>query len=225
MIFFRRNIHESVLNAFNQITFNVVIVVAILGCTPTQTEESISVADNTEIESMFLKDIEIRELDAKTDTVILERYDRVHRNRIFEMLANKLVVTPMDQYRAALILQHTAGKFCDGQLTSVSPENFLLAYHLSSSALASLKAQKDTTIIKKYNFPRMVALNYDRYLLYTNGYQKYGTQFVFDEQTGEMLLAPIDTTLATDEERKQYNVSTLKELMLQHKMKPLANTE
>lgn len=28
-----------------------------------------------------------------------------------------------------------------------------------------------------------------------NGYQKLGTQFIFDDETGEMLLVPIDITL------------------------------
>jgi hypothetical protein len=216
---------RSIYSMFKLIVFLIGIPLCIMNCSGKKAEPQVNVADNAEIEAMFLKDIEIRELDARTDTVVLERYDQVHRNKIFEMLANKMVITPMDQYRAALILQHTAGKFCEGQLTSVSPENFLLAYHLSSSALASLEAQQDTLTINKHNFPRMVALNYDRYLLYTNGYQKYGTQFVFDDQTGEMLLAPIDTTLATDKERQKYHVKPLKELMLEHKLKPLPVTE
>jgi hypothetical protein len=115
----------------------------------------------------------------------------------------------MDKYRAALILQHTAAKICDGQLTSLSPENFLLAFHLSSSALNELKALNDSITIKKECIPRMVALNYDRFLLFSVGYQKYGTQFVFDDVTGDMLLAPINTTLTNDEDRKQYQVETL----------------
>lgn len=57
----------------------------------------------------------------------------------------------------------------------------------------------------------MAALNYDRYLLYTKGYQKYGTQRVFDDE-GNEFIAPIDTILATDEERMKYNVESLLEL-------------
>jgi hypothetical protein len=139
------------------------------------------------------------------------------------MLANNQIITPMDKYRAALILQHTAGKICDGQLTSMSSENYLLAFHLSSSALDQLKVKNDTLTIKKYFVPRMVALNYDRYLLYTNGYQKFGTQFVFDDKTGEMLLAPVDTTLTNDEERREYNVESLQYLLSKYKMKPMSS--
>lgn len=220
----KRPIKNSVIRTHGPITYLAAIqtiALFIMSCTAKQPEAESILADNPEIERLFLKDVEIRELDEKTDTVVLERYDKQHRNRIFEMMAKRQVVTPMDKFRAALILQHTAGKMCGGELTSISPENFLLAYHLSSSALAELKQQKDSVTLSKQNFPRMIALNYDRYLLYTNGYQKYGTQFVFDDQTGEMLLAPIDTTLASDEERIEHQVKPLKELLLQHKMKPM----
>jgi hypothetical protein len=177
--------------------------------------------DNKTLEVLFKKDIEIRELDEKTDTVILENYDKVHRNKVFEMLAKNEIKTPVDKFRAALILQHTAAKICDGKLTSISSENFLLAYHLSSNALETLNLRNDTISLKKANYPRMVALNYDRYLLYAYGYQKFGTQFVFDEKTNEMILAPIDTTLSNDIERKKYNVESLEYLLKKYKLKPL----
>lgn len=54
--------------------------------------------------------------------------------------------------------------------------------------------ENDTLTIRKENIPRIVALNYDRYLWFKFGYQKFGTQFMFDDQTGEMLLVPIDMT-------------------------------
>lgn len=133
---------------------------------------------------MYQRDIEIGELDARTDTVNLEQHDKIHRDKIFEILAQNKVITPMDKYRAALILQHTAGKICDGQLTSESAENFLLAFHMSTSALNQLKLENDTLTIKKYSVPRMVALNFDRYLLFSKGYQKLGTQFTFDDKNG-----------------------------------------
>lgn len=203
------------------LTYVLIALVTLLSCKEAQEEKRVKPIDNPEIEQLFLKDIEVRELDARTDTVILENYDKVHRNRIFELLATGQVKTPLDKFRAALILQHTAGKLCEGELGSVSPENYLLAYHLSSAALQELKAANDTASLKKENFPIMVALNYDRFLLYTEGYQKYGTQFVFDAAIGASLLAPIDTTLATDEERKKLNVEPLSELLSKHKMKPM----
>ena len=192
-----------------------------VACKSQQMLKVVRVEDNLTIKNMYRRDIEIRELDAKTDTVNLEEYDKVHREKIFEMLASNQVITPMDRYRAALILQHTAAKMCDGQITSISSENFLLAYHLSSAAWSQLKLKNDTITIIKNNIPRMVALNYDRYLLFTRGFQKFGTQFVFDDKTGDMLLAPVDTTLSNDEERIKYNVESLSSLLSKYKMKPM----
>ncbi len=193
------------------------LVLVILSCTANSDEKH----DNQLIEKLYQKDIAIRELDARTDTVNLEAYDKKHREQIYQLLAANKVVTPKDKIRAAWILQHTAAKICEGELTSISPENFLLAFQLSSAALEDLTRQNDTATIKSLQVPRIIALNYDRFLLFTSGYQKYGTQFVFDDNTGEMLLAPVDTTLATDEERKRFNVEPLNQLRGKYKMKPL----
>jgi len=203
-------------------SFVVLLLVVSVRCSY-KTKEVIQIEDNPLIKQLYNKDIEIRELDAKTDTVNLEDYDKVHREQIFQLLAENRVVTGMDKIRAAWILQHTAAKFCDGELTSISPENFLLAYQLSSTSLSQLEMEKDTVTIRKENIPRIVALNYDRYLLFTFGYQKFGTQFVFDDKTDEMLLAPIDTTLSSDEERKKYNVEPLSVLLNKYKVKSTPN--
>jgi hypothetical protein len=200
---------------------SLLLSIAFAGCSTTKQKQVIANEDNPLIEKMYKKDIEMRELDAKTDTVNLESYDKVHREQIFQLLSENKVITPKDKIRAAWILQHTAAKICDGELTSLSPENFLLAYKLSSSALSMLENKNDTATIRKQNIPRIIALNYDRYLLYTFGYQKFGTQFVFDDQTGEMLLAPIDTKLATDEERRKHQVEPLSLLLKKYKMKPM----
>lgn len=193
----------------------------IIACSTDDSESQILKKDNPVIQDIYLKDIEIRELDAKTDTVNLEAYDKVHRETIFQLLAENKVVTSKDKMRAAWILQHTAAKICEGEVTSMSPENFLLAYKLSSMALSQLEAEGDTSTIRKENISRVVALNYDRYLLFTKGYQKFGTQFVFDDKSGEMLLAPIDSSLSNDAERAKYYVEPLKILMQKYKMKPL----
>lgn len=194
-----------------------------VGCSDNSQRKEMKQQDNPLIKTLYEKDIEIRKLDALTDTVNLENYDKVHREQIFQLLAENKVITARDRIRAAWILQHTAAKFCEGELTSISPENFLLAYKLSSSALAQLEKENDTLTIRKENIPRIVALNYDRYLLFTFGYQKFGTQFVFDDKTEEMLLAPIDTTLSNDIERIKHNVDPLNTLLSKHKMKPLPN--
>ncbi|MBN8650585.1 MAG: hypothetical protein J0L67_04120 [Cytophagales bacterium] len=128
-------------------------------------------ADSHIIKTLYEKDLEIRKLNALTDTIDLEKYDQGHREKIFQLLAENKVFTPSDKIRAAWILQHTPAKVCEGELTSLSSENFLLAYYLSSSALAQLTQEKGTLTMKKENVPRITALNYDRYLLFTFGHQ------------------------------------------------------
>jgi len=59
--------------------------------------------------------------------------------------------------------------------------------------------------------------------LFTCGYQKFGTQYVFDDKTDDMVLAPIDTTLCNDVERKKHNVEPLKLLLSKNKMKQMPN--
>lgn len=197
------------------------ILFQVIACSTNNSESKVLEKDNPLIQDLYLKDIEIRELDARTDTVNLEEYDKVHREKIFQFLVENKVITSKDKIRAAWILQHTAAKICEGEVTSMSPENFLLAYKLSSIALSELEARGDTSTIRKENIPRVVALNYDRYLLFTKGYQKFGTQFVFDDKSGEMLLAPIDTSLSNDVEREKYYVEPLKVLMKKYKMKSM----
>lgn len=194
-----------------------------IACTNKENEQFVEEKDNPLVEKLYLKDLEIRELDAKTGTVNLEDYDKIHREQIFQLLAENKVVTSRDKIRAAWILQHTAAKYCDGELTSISPENFLLAYKLSSTALSQLEVENDTLTSRKENIPRIIALNYDRYLWFEFGYQKFGTQFMFDHETNEMLLVPIDTTLSSDAERKEHNVEPLNVLLSNYKMKPMPN--
>jgi len=64
-------------------------------------KQVVLLVDNPTIIKMYLKDIEIREFDSKTDTVNLEDYDKIHRDKIFVMLAKNQVITPMDKYSAA----------------------------------------------------------------------------------------------------------------------------
>lgn len=200
---------------------SLILIFLAISCSVNKIDRNTKVSDNQLIYQLYLKDIEIRELDAKTDTVNLEAYDKNHREQIFQLLAENKVITAKDKFRAALILQHTNAKICDGELTSLSPENFLLAYKLSTTALSMIEREKDTATLRKGYIQRMIALNYDRYLLYSFGYQKFGTQFVFDDKAQEMVLAPIDTTLSSDIERAKYYVEPLKTLLSKYKMKPM----
>ncbi len=128
------------------------------------------------LEKIYARNIALRKLDAKTDTLNLEKHEQIHREQIFQLLAHNKAITSKDKLRAASELQHTGVKYCDGALASKSPEKFLLAYKLSSVALSLLKKENDTLTVSKWNVPRIIASNYDRYLLFTKGYQKIGTQ-------------------------------------------------
>ena len=161
---------------------------------------------------MVIKDQQIRTLDNKDFD--LESIDKTHRKKVMELLANGLIRTTKDKLSAALILQHTSLTYCEKKLTSVSPENYLLAFELSKSAFDS--GHKEAAYY--------VAITFDRYLLYTEGFQKYGTQRVFDDQTDEELWAPIDPR-TTDDERAKYNVPKLDSLLKKYRMKPFVITK
>jgi hypothetical protein len=152
----------------------------------------------------LIKMVEIDQKMRLNDEKNYEGKDREHRKKVMELLVNGKIITPTDKLNAALLLQHTSAIYCNNELKSHSPENFLLAYILSKSAY-------DTGEIKAASY---VAITYDRYLFFTEGYQKYGTQKVYDEETDSFLWAPIDTT-TTDEERVKYNVAPLSELLKQ----------
>lgn len=121
---------------------------------------------------------------------------------VLEMIGEGSLKGPEDQFDAALILQHTGLDFCDKRLVSKSPDNYLLAHYLFKSAFAG--GYKDAGYL--------IAASLDRYLSFTEGYQKYGTNRVFNQQTGKEELVPIDRK-TSDEERAKYGVLPLADLL------------
>lgn len=57
--------------------------------------------DNPLIKALYLKDVEIRKLDTKTDTAKLNNYDNVHREQVLQLLAENRVLTSKYKIRAA----------------------------------------------------------------------------------------------------------------------------
>lgn len=176
----------------------------LLGLLSCKKNQEIIISDNIELKNMVIKDQEMRQLD----TLDMEPLDKKHRMKVMEMLAQGKVKTQKDKFNAALILQHTALTYCDQKLVSISPENYYLAYQLVKNSFE----EGDTSVAM------MVATTYDRYLLYTEGFQKYGTQRVYDESTDSFLWAPIDKT-TTDQERAKYKIKPLLDLLKECKMK------
>jgi hypothetical protein len=136
--------------------------------------------------------------------VKVERTDEERAALVLGELGAGKVMTPADRANAALVLQHTGLKFCDGKLVSHSPDNYLLAYRLASSAYDAGHQPARA----------LVAQTIDRYLSFTKGMQKYGTNRVINQETGKEEWVPIDRS-TTDAERAKYGVPPLETLLRQ----------
>lgn len=137
------------------------------------------------------------------------RTDQERGDIVLSLLGRGELKVPEDKANAALILQHTGLTFCDKRLVSRSPDNYLLAHHLAKSAFES--GYKEARYL--------VAQTIDRYLTFTQGYQKYGTQRLNDPETGKEGWVPIDRK-TTDGERAKYGVPPLAELLKQYPEQP-----
>lgn len=116
---------------------------------------------------------------------------------------------PEDDFNAALVLQHTGLTFCEKRLVSKSPDNYLLAHYLFKRSYDA--GYKDARFL--------VAASIDRYLSFTEGYQKYGTNRVINQETGKEELVPIDRK-TSDTERAKYGVPPLSEILKQYPEQP-----
>lgn len=153
-------------------------------------------ADNSELVQLAAEDQAVRAGGADP------RSDDARRKRVLEIMAGGGVTSPKDKFNAALVLQHTGLTFCDGELKSLSAENYLLAHFLFKEAMQGG--------VEGANY--LAAASIDRYLSFTEGYQRYGTNRVIDQATEKEMLVPIDRSI-TDEERALHGVPPLKELL------------
>jgi hypothetical protein len=136
-----------------------------------------------------------------------EKVTRTDEERIKIVLAligEGALTVPEDKFNAALVLEHTPLSFCEKRLVSISPDNYLLAHHLFKSAFEA--GYKDARYL--------VAASIDRYLSFTAGYQKYGTNRVINQETGKEEFVPIDRK-TPDSERAKYGVAPLEVLLKQ----------
>ncbi|WP_338226276.1 hypothetical protein [Algoriphagus confluentis] len=167
-------------------------------------EEKQIASDNPKLIELVKKDQEMRSGDMSGMNAGI---DLEHRKQVFEMLAKGEIKTAKDKMNAALILQHTNLGYCGEELISESVENYYLATLLSEQAF--LEGLEDARA--------MYAANLDRYLWLTVGIQKYGTQKVYVEEADDFYWVPIDT-LTTDQERIEFGISPLKDLLEQASM-------
>jgi hypothetical protein len=130
------------------------------------------------------------------------RTDRERQKLVLALIAQGASMVPEDKFNAALVLDHTGLTYCDQRLVSKSADNYLLAHYLFTSAFES--GYKDARYL--------VAASFDRYLSFTEGYQKYGTNRVINQETGKEEWVPIDRK-TPDSERAKYGVLPLAELL------------
>ena len=151
----------------------------------------------------LLREMAKEDQDSRTGKEVA-RTDEDRIKIVLALIAEGALKVPEDKFNAALILQHTGMTFCDKRLVSVSPDNYLLAHHLFKSAFEA--GYKDARYL--------VAASIDRYLSVTEGYQKYGTSRVNNQETGKEELVPVDRK-TPDSERAKYGVPPLSELLKQ----------
>ena len=130
------------------------------------------------------------------------RTDEERVKIVLSLIGQMEVRTAEDKFNAALVLDHTPFTYCEKRLVSTSPDNYFLAHHLFKGAFEA--GYKDARYF--------IAASIDRYLSMTEGYQKYGTNRIINQETGKEELVPIDRK-TPDSERAKYDVPPLAELL------------
>ena len=169
-----------------------VLMLIILGCVG----GSVAYGQNK-----LLMELAKEDQDSRSGKTIA-RTDEERIKLVLSVIGEGQLLTTKDKFNAALVLQHTPFTFCDKQLVSKSPYNYLLAHYLFKSAFEA--GDKDAGYL--------VAASIDRYLSMTEGYQLYGTNRLVNQETGKEELVPIDRK-TTDAERAKYGVLPLAEML------------
>jgi len=149
----------------------------------------------------LLRELAKEDQDSRTGKEVA-RTDEERLKLVLPFVTQGALIVPEDKFNAALILQHTGLTFCNQRLVSKSADNYLLAHYLFKSAFES--GYKDARYL--------VAASIDRYLTFTEGYQKYGTNRLTNQETGKEEWVPIDRKTA-DSDRAKYGVLPLAELL------------
>ena len=148
-------------------------------------------------QNLLLRELAKEDQDSRTGKNVV-RTDAERVKIVLAQIGQGALKIPEDNFNAALVLQHTGLTFCEKRLVGVSPDNYLLAHYLSNSAFEA--GYKDARYL--------VAASIDRYLSFTEGYQKYGTQRVPNQETEKEEWVPIDRK-TSDSERAKYRVPPL----------------
>ena len=160
--------------------------------------------DEARGQNQLLRELAKEDQDSRRGKEIA-RTDEERVKIVLSLVGQGELKTPEDKFNAALVLDHTGLTFCEKRLVGKSPDNYLLAHHLFKSAFEA--GYKDARFL--------VAASLDRYLSFTAGYQKYGTNRVNNQETGKEEWVPIDRK-TPDSERAKYGVRPLAELLKQY---------
>ena len=121
----------------------------------------------------------------------LIQQDTKRRTKVEKLLRCGEVTSAVDYYHAAIIFHHALES----------------DYHLKAHQLAKKAVRLG------YPYRWIVAATWDRYCLRSGSkFQKYGTQFFWDEKNRKTRLYPIDPS-TTDNERKNFNVPPLAQIL------------
>lgn len=148
---------------------------------------------NEELKLIYDEDQDDRKnLDKALIREELAERDRKRRESVRKMVEDDLFQDGMDYVHAAMIFQH-------GEV----PEDYLIATDLAKRAV-ELGEQRGLW---------MIAASTDRYLTNTKApFQRYGTQYMRDEEGGKWYLYPVDPS-TTDEDRAKYNVPPMERIL------------
>jgi hypothetical protein len=176
------------------IAITIISIITFLACSTEkpEVEKTGDAQVSQDLREMVDEDQRLRNMGDSVDYEVIFEAGERHREKVFEYLAQGAITDPIDLYRASFILQHADPSRCS--------ECYLLAYQLSLEA-----------VNKGFDKARsLTAMNLDRYLVFTNQPQRYGTQYNIDS-TGRYFLYEVDRTVS-DSERAAWNVAPLGQL-------------
>jgi hypothetical protein len=125
-------------------------------------------------QNQLLRELEKEDQDSRRGKEVT-RTDEERVKLVLSLIGQGELKTQEDKFNAALVLDHTPFTYCEKRLVSTSPDNYLLAHHLFKSAFEA--GYKDARYL--------VAASIDRYLSMTEGYRKYGTNRIINQETGK----------------------------------------
>jgi hypothetical protein len=150
---------------------------------------------NSELTQMYDQDqserMDVHGSDVKA-WAIISAHDKVHRDRVLELMHQDKLETAEDYFHAALIMQH-----------GDEPSDYMLA-HIMSCAAAQMGNKPSVWLS---------AASFDRLMQKVGQSQVFGTQYRKDPSLG-WTLQPLASEVLTDGVRKTFNVPTLEQSKL-----------